>query len=107
MKLEYRYRLITLWSKLNIYCVKYICGVNYKVSGLENIVSNAVIVTSNHQSAWETLFFQILFSKQTWILKNDLLKIPFFGWGLRLLDPIAINRKNKLQSLKFIIQKGY
>ena len=39
------------------------------------------------------LFFQILFSKQTWILKNDLLNIPFFGWGLRLLDPIAINRK--------------
>ena len=106
MKLEYRYKLITLWSKLNIYCVKYICGVNYKVSGLENVSSNAVIVTSNHQSAWETLFFQILFSKQTWILKNDLLKIPFFGWGLRLLDPIAINRKNKLRSLKFIIQKG-
>ena len=50
-----------LWDpKLNIYFVKYICGVNYKVSGLENVSSNAVIVTSNHQSAWETLFFQIL-----------------------------------------------
>jgi 1-acyl-sn-glycerol-3-phosphate acyltransferase len=95
-----------LWSKLNIYLVKYICGVNYKVTGLKNISSNAVIIASNHQSAWETLFFQTLFSKQTWILKKDLLKIPFFGWGLRLLDPIAIDRKNKIQSLKFIIHKG-
>jgi 1-acyl-sn-glycerol-3-phosphate acyltransferase len=66
-----------LWSKLNIYLVKYICGVNYKVTGLKNISSNAVIIASNHQSAWETLFFQTLFSKQTWILKKDLLKIPF------------------------------
>ena len=59
----------------------------HKVSGLENIDSNPVIVTSNHQSAWETLFFQILFSKQTWILKNDLLKIPFFGWGAQAVRP--------------------
>ena len=104
MKLEYRYRLITLWSKLNIYCVKYICGVNYEVSGLENVSSNAVIVTSNHQSAWETIFLAAFVQKPIFILKKELLMIPIFGWCLYLLKNISINRADGRTSLRKIIK---
>ena len=64
MKLEYRYRLITLWSKLNIYCVKYICGVNYKVSGLENIGSNQLLLPLTINQLGKLYFFKFYFQNK-------------------------------------------
>ena len=50
------------------------------------------MILSKHQSAWETLVFQKIFPPQVWVLKKELLWIPFFGWGLAMTSPIAINR---------------
>lgn len=103
---KFRYDLITSWSYVFINLAKYICGIRFQVSGLEHIPTKPVIVVSNHQSMWETIFFQILFPRQTWLLKKELLSIPFFGWGLSLLEPIAIDRKNSVESLKRFKQQG-
>lgn len=54
---------------------------------------------------WETIFMQVLLPEQSWVLKKELLHIPVFGWGLALLNPIAINRKN-IHSVKELIQQG-
>ena len=50
------------------------------------------VILSKHQSAWETLAFQQIFPPQVHVLKRELLWIPFFGWGLALMSPIAIDR---------------
>ena len=49
---------------------------------------------------------QVLLPPQTWVLKKELLYIPFFGWALALIKPIAINRKDKLSALKQLIKQG-
>jgi 1-acyl-sn-glycerol-3-phosphate acyltransferase len=100
-----RYKYITLFSLLTIWWAKIICGIRYKIIGAKNIPKQAAIVLCNHQSAWETLFLQILLPKQSWVLKKQLLNIPFFGWGLKLLDPIAIDRK-KSSSIKQLTEQG-
>jgi len=60
----------------------------------------------SNQSTWETLAFQKIFPHQTWVLKQELLQIPVFGWGLLLLKPIIIDRGEKLKALKKMIKQG-
>jgi 1-acyl-sn-glycerol-3-phosphate acyltransferase len=100
-----RYYLITRWSHFFIFWAKITCGLRYKVTGKENIPAQNAIIFANHQSMWETIFMQVLFPTQCWVLKKELLRIPVFGWGLALLDPIAIDRK-QFNSVKALIQQG-
>lgn len=61
---------------------------------------------ANHQSTFETLILPQLFGRVTWVLKRELLFIPFFGWGLIHTKPIAINRKDGRSSVAQIKQVG-
>lgn len=103
-----RYKWVCNWAKFNIFTLEKIIGIDAKIIGIENIPdkNEKVIVLSNHQSAWETLFFQTLFGYQTWLLKRELLWIPIFGWGLSLLKPIAINRSKGIRSIKKLLSDG-
>ncbi len=103
---RYRYHFITQFSHFVIWLAKALCGLDYRVQGLENLPSDNAIVLCKHQSAWETLFLQVLLPPQSWVLKKQLLYIPFFGWGLALLEPIAIDRSKKTGALKQLIEKG-
>lgn len=100
-----RYAYISCWSKSTIWLAKVLCGIKYEIEGFENIEHQHAIAVCNHQSTWETLFLQVLLGPQSWVLKRELLWIPFFGWGLGLLEPIAINRAKK-GSIKFVVKKG-
>lgn len=99
------YNILVQWSYITIWLAKVICGLKYELSGKENIPKNAVIVMSNHQTMWDTIIMQVIIPPQTWILKKELLSIPFFGWLLRTLKPIAIDRK-KSSSIKQLISQG-
>ncbi len=101
-----RYYFITRWSHFFIFWAKITCNLRFSVEGQEHLPLQNAIVFSNHQSMWETIFMQVLLPPQTWILKRELLSIPMFGWGLKLLQPIAINRKN-FNSVKEVIRQGH
>lgn len=103
--LKIRYWFITRWSYFFIFWAKYILGLSFEVEGVENIPAKPTLVVANHQSTWETIFMQVLLPRQSWVLKRELLWIPFFGWGLALLDPISVNRKDKF-SVKSLIKQG-
>lgn len=60
MPFKVRYWVITRWSHFFIFWAKFTCGLKYQVEGLEHLPKEAAIVLSNHQSAWETIFFQVL-----------------------------------------------
>ena len=101
-----RYRVTSGWAHIMLFLTRVICGVRYRVLGMENIPKTPSIVLSKHQSAWETLAFQQIFPAQVWVLKKALLHIPFFGWGLAMTSPIAINRSSGRAALKQIVQQG-
>lgn len=102
-----RQRGLVLWNHTTIFLLKRICGVHYKVIGLENIPESVCVIAAKHQSAWETYFFQILFKRPlSTILKRELLRIPFFGWSLALMRPIAIDRSSPREALKQVLDKG-
>jgi 1-acyl-sn-glycerol-3-phosphate acyltransferase len=64
------------------------------------------VIISNHQSSWETLFFYGLVFPVSPILKKELLRIPFWGWALRLVKPISIDRSNKREAGKSLLTQG-
>ncbi|PID78686.1 1-acyl-sn-glycerol-3-phosphate acyltransferase [bacterium DOLZORAL124_64_63] len=86
--------------------LRVICGVDYEVRGREHTAGGAAIIMSKHQSAWETFALQILFPPLAYVLKRELLWIPFFGWGLLACGAIAIDRKKGKVALKQVLSKG-
>lgn len=100
------YALVKGWTGIMIFLARALCGIDYHVVGAENIPNRPTIVLSKHQSAWETFFFLQLFPPQVWLLKRELLRIPFFGWGLAMLKPIAIDRDLRYSALKQLVNEG-
>jgi len=103
---EKRYGFIRQFARFNIWSLAKICGLSFEIKGKENIPKQASIILCKHQSTWETFALQIVFPPQIWVLKKALLFVPFFGWGLALLEPIAINRSAKKQAMQQIIDQG-
>jgi len=96
-----RYRFIGIWARVVIVMARYILGIDHRVIGLENLPSGGpAIVMAKHQSAWETIAFQLIFPPLAFVLKKELLRIPFFGWGLAMISPIAIDRAAGRKALK-------
>src|SRR5690606_5370489 len=74
--------------------------------GQEHIPDTPCVVVSNHESAWETFFLGWLFRPQATVLKKELLNIPLFGWGLRMLKPIPLDRDKPTAALKLVLREG-
>ncbi len=101
-----RYAIASSWAKMNMRFLKLMCGLRYEIKGRENIPDEASLVLMNHQSTWETLAFQDILPNQLWVLKKELLRIPFFGWGLALISPIAIDRSAGKKAIDQIVEQG-
>jgi 1-acyl-sn-glycerol-3-phosphate acyltransferase len=101
-----RYRFIAKWSWMVTRLTRIIVGISYRVEGLENLPAGPAVILSKHQSAWETIVFQQIFPPLSFVLKKNLLYIPFFGWGLALFSPIAIDRAAGREALKQIEAQG-
>ncbi|MBK8452689.1 MAG: lysophospholipid acyltransferase family protein [Thiofilum sp.] len=99
-------KIVRSWGVLNLWWLKVTCNLTYQIQGLENLPKQAVVIMANHQSTFETLILPQLFGRVTWVLKRELLFIPFFGWGLIHTKPIAINRKDGRSSVAQIKQVG-
>ncbi len=101
-----RYRLISGWALTMMWLLRVVCGISIEVRGAENIPARPSILLCKHQSAWETIALQKVFPPQVWVLKRELLWLPFFGWGLAMTSPIAIKRSNGMGAVKQLLKQG-
>jgi len=103
---EKRDRLIKQWVRFQVWMLKVLCNLRYEVDGRENIPDGGFIVLAKHQSTWETFAFQMIFPPIVWVAKRELLFVPWFGWGLAMLDPIMIDRQSGKRALDQVIEQG-
>jgi 1-acyl-sn-glycerol-3-phosphate acyltransferase len=101
-----RWYLISGWARMVMWLARVLLGIRYSVRGLEHLPREPAIILAKHQSAWETIAFQCIFPPHVHVLKRSLLWIPFFGWGLALMSPIAINRSRGTRALKRMAELG-
>lgn len=94
------------WSRVLLWTLKHVVGLNYEVHGVENIPTQPAIICSKHQSGWETLALQEIFPLQVYVAKRELFKIPFFGWGLKIAKTIGIDRKAGATATKQLLEQG-
>jgi 1-acyl-sn-glycerol-3-phosphate acyltransferase len=105
--LHRRFALVTTWTDGMVWCLKVICHIDYQLEGAENIPKDRNgVVLSKHQSAWETFFLPGRFRDPAIILKRELYWLPFFGWALPAVEPIAINRSDTSSAMEQVIKKG-
>ena len=104
---NFRQPVLNMHNKGLLFVFRMVCGVKIEIVGKENIDKNRpVVLVANHQSEWETYVLQVLMAPVSTVLKKELLAVPFFGWGLRMVQPIAIDRSQKTNALKQIISQG-
>ncbi len=101
-------RLANGWGKANMKLLRWICRLDYEVSGLEHLpAAGGYLVMSKHQSTWETMSLRALLPpEQTWVLKRELMRIPVFGWALAAAEPIAIDRGAGRTAVRQVIEQG-
>ena len=94
------------WSAI---CLRFFLSTKIIIKGKENIIKNEkFFIASSHQSMFETFFLQTIFNSPVFILKKELLKIPIFGWYLKKIGSIYINRnKTTKENLGFFDQISY
>lgn len=107
MPTDWRHAIANGWGHANLWLLKNVCALTYKIEGMEHIPPGGSIIMSKHQSAWETLAFRGLFPRtQAWVLKRELMWVPVLGWAMAMVKPIAIDRGAGRKAIKQIVEQG-
>src|SRR5262245_55530654 len=101
-----RYRVITAWPWIAMGLVRHLLRIDHVVLGRDHIPREPCIILSKHQSAWETIAYTSIFPPHVYVIKRELLWIPFLGWGLALMSPIAIDRADRKRAMQRLNEQG-
>ena len=100
------------WLRMAVWGAKVICGVQYRVHGLDNLHSaadenSAVVLAAKNQSTWETFAFPTFMPHPlAYVFKRELLYVPFFGWAMGRLDMIHIDRSKRAEAWSKVAAQG-
>ena len=100
------------WLRIAVWGAMVICGVRYRVHGLEHLPTAAdenaaVVLAAKHQSTWETFAFPTIMSHPlAYVFKRELLYVPFFGWAMGRLDMIHIDRSKRAEAWSKVAAQG-
>jgi len=94
------------WARGILRWTEIACGIGHRIEGREHVPAGPAIIMAKHQSAWETVFLEATFPYQCWIIKRELVWLPFVGWGLVAVRSIAIDRKSGQAAREQIARQG-
>lgn len=103
------YRFGKLWRLGIQFGVEHLLGIRPQVIGLENMPAEPCVILAKHQSAWETMTLQDTVPHGAYcvfVLKKELLKVPFIGWGLGAMKMISIDRAAGRDALDQVVTQG-
>jgi len=103
---RFRFALARNWGRSMLAVGRVLCGLDYVVEGRENIPAGPCVFLIKHTTVFETYAQLAVLPAQAWVLKRELLWIPFFGWGLAAMRPIAINRRSGRSAINQVILTG-
>ena len=106
MSLNNRLRFFSFWPRFANWFLYVTCKIRLVVEGEENIPTEPCVIVSNHQGQWETFSMQYFFHPLCTLLKRELLYIPLWGWAMKLLNPIAINRSKPKEAIVQTLDEG-
>jgi 1-acyl-sn-glycerol-3-phosphate acyltransferase len=103
---RYRWLLAQSWARFSLGVLRVVCGLRYTVEGRHNLPAGTAIAFCKHQSAWETVAMIALCPAHTWVLKRELIWVPFLGWALAAMRPVAIDRASGRRAVMQVVEQG-
>jgi 1-acyl-sn-glycerol-3-phosphate acyltransferase len=100
-----RFVLARVWAATLLWVLKWSCGLDYRVEGAP-LPEGCHIAFWKHSSSWETIAMMVLFPRQVWVLKRELLWIPVVGVGVWQMHAIAIDRKSGHTAVAQVVAQG-
>lgn len=94
------------WSRVNLFLLRVVAGLDYEIRGREKIPEGAILVAAKHQSAWETFALVPLFDNPVFILKRELQWIPIFGWFTIKGRMVPVDRRKGVKALHAMIERA-
>jgi 1-acyl-sn-glycerol-3-phosphate acyltransferase len=104
--LWFRMGIVKIWIAYSLASLRVTCGLKYSIEGIENIPEDGFIVMSKHSSTWETIAIQRFFRPLVWVVKRELTWIPFFGWALKAVNVIALDRGTGRKAISQLIRES-
>ncbi len=98
--------LAQYWCWSNIHILRWIAGVRTDVSGDEHIPPGGCIIASKHQSDWDVFAVFPHTGRPAYIVKKELMRIPFFGWAARSLDCIEVDRQKGAEAIPEMMRQA-
>jgi 1-acyl-sn-glycerol-3-phosphate acyltransferase len=96
---------VRVYAACILWVLKWSCGLTYRVEGAA-IPPGCHVALWKHSSSWETIAMMVLFPRQVWVLKRELLWIPVVGVGVWQMHAIAIDRKAGHSAVSQVIEQG-
>lgn len=106
LPLRQRRLFVMPWVRLVMWFVEHLLGIRQQLVGAENIPATPCVILAKHQSAWETFALQTIFPLTSFVYKRELHWLPFFGWGLKLMPFVGIDRASGKAALKQVAERG-
>ena len=103
----FSWALARFWCHSNLVYLRVIAGVKTKVSGGENIPEGGCIIAAKHQSDWDVFAIFPYTGRPAYIVKKELMRIPFFGWAARSLDCIEVDRKKGAEAIPAMMAQAH
>jgi 1-acyl-sn-glycerol-3-phosphate acyltransferase len=97
-------RVARFWERVILVLLRFTVGLRHEVRGREHLPAGPVIIASKHQSAWETLVFHVLVPELAVGLKEELTRIPVFGWYLMRAGNIRIDRGAAARAIRSLVE---
>ncbi len=103
----FREDIARVWCRAALAWLRLTCGVRHRVEGREHLPQSTAVILSKHQSAWDTIAFRTIFpARLSWVIKSSLFRIPFYGWSLKALEEIGIDRGSSREALRQVQERG-
>ncbi|KRA44744.1 lysophospholipid acyltransferase family protein [Devosia sp. Root635] len=99
--------MAVFWCRSNLTYLRALTGVKTLVTGQENIPEGGCIIASKHQSDWDVFSIFPHTGRPAYVIKKELMRIPFFGWAARSLDCIEVDRKRGAEAIPAMMRQAH
>jgi len=98
--------LATLWARVELTAARLICGIKLEVTGREHLPQGAALIASRHESAFDTLVWLLLVPRASYVMKQELTRIPIFGGMVRPAGMIPVDRDDGGSAMRALMRAG-
>jgi 1-acyl-sn-glycerol-3-phosphate acyltransferase len=93
-----------LWARLVIAALRWTVGARIELRGQENLPQGGAVIAAKHQSTFDTVVWFALLPAPAYVMKKELLAIPFYGWVARRAGMIPVDREGGGKAMRGMLR---